>query len=76
MELAFPNPGIPAASAIPSTDREPMRPDTVLVSPVDAPATDHTSTAMPMPAFKPMRSMNNPAAGATTAYKIEKTERI
>ena len=50
-----------------------INPRKLWISPVTAPAADHTVTATAAAMFNPTRSINNPASGAVSAYTIEKT---
>jgi len=65
--IAFPAAGMPAASAAPSTARQPTSPPSPLVKPVTMPAQDHNPTAKLMARFSPIRSISNPANGALAA---------
>src|SRR6187399_1454666 len=72
--LALLDAGSPADSATPNPIRTAKSPEKLLTNAVQIPATDHAVTAMRAPAFKPMRSISNPAIGAATIYAIENAD--
>src|SRR5215471_9098956 len=72
--LALERQGSTAASPNPSAPRQNNIPRKPPTNPVEMLASDHTPTAVIVPAFSPTRSTNSPANGVTAAYTKENTE--